>query len=204
MATLITLVKILIIIVPLLVCTAYFTLVERKVMASIQRRRGPNVVGVYGLLQPLADGLKLLVKETIVPSNANKFIFILSPIITFVVSLMGWAIIPYDKYSVLAEVNIGVLYLFAVSSLGVYGIIMAGWSSNSKYAFLGALRSAAQMVSYEVSIGFIVITIVICCGSFNLQTIVESQRNVWFVIPFFSVIFNVFCFSTSRNKQTPF
>ena len=185
MATLITLVKILIIIVPLLVCTAYFTLVERKVMASIQRRRGPNVVGAYGLLQPLADGLKLLVKETIVPSNANKFIFILSPIITFVVSLMGWAIIPYDKYSVLAEVNIGVLYLFAISSLGVYGIIMSGWSSNSKYAFLGALRSAAQMVSYEVSIGFIVITIVICCGSFNLQTIVESQRNVWFVIPFF-------------------
>jgi len=204
MATLITLVKILIIIVPLLVCTAYFTLVERKVMASIQRRRGPNVVGAYGLLQPLADGLKLLVKETIVPSNANKFIFILSPIITFVVSLMGWAIIPYDKYSVLAEVNIGVLYLFAISSLGVYGIIMSGWSSNSKYAFLGALRSAAQMVSYEVSIGFIVITIVICCGSFNLQTIVESQRNVWFVIPFFSIIFNVFCFSIGRNKQTPF
>ena len=140
---------------------------------------------MFGLLQPLADGFKLFVKEAVIPSSANKFIFILSPIITFVVSLMGWAIIPYDKYSVLAEVNIGVLYLFAISSLGVYGIIMSGWSSNSKYAFLGALRSAAQMVSYEVSIGFIVITIVICCGSFNLQTIVESQRNVWFVIPFF-------------------
>jgi NADH-quinone oxidoreductase subunit H len=204
MATLITLVKILIIIVPLLVCTAYFTLVERKVMASIQRRRGPNVVGVYGLLQPLADGLKLLVKETIVPSNANKFIFILSPIITFVVSLMGWAIIPYDKYSVLAEVNIGVLYLFAVSSLGVYGIIMAGWSSNSKYAFLGALRSAAQMVSYEVSIGFIVITIVICCGSFNLQTIVESQRNVWFVIPFFPLFLMFFVSALAETNRHPF
>lgn len=204
MATLITLVKILIIIVPLLVCTAYFTLVERKVMASIQRRRGPNVVGVYGLLQPLADGLKLLVKETIVPSNANKFIFILSPIITFVVSLMGWAIIPYDKYSVLAEVNIGILYLFAVSSLGVYGIIMAGWSSNSKYAFLGALRSAAQMVSYEVSIGFIVITIVICCGSFNLQTIVESQRNVWFVIPFFPLFLMFFVSALAETNRHPF
>jgi len=204
MATLITLVKILIIIVPLLVCTAYFTLVERKVMASIQRRRGPNVVGAYGLLQPLADGLKLLVKETIVPSNANKFIFILSPIITFVVSLMGWAIIPYDKYSVLAEVNIGVLYLFAVSSLGVYGIIMSGWSSNSKYAFLGALRSAAQMVSYEVSIGFIVITIVICCGSFNLQTIVESQRNVWFVIPFFPLFLMFFVSALAETNRHPF
>jgi NADH-quinone oxidoreductase subunit H len=178
--------------------------VERKVMASIQRRRGPNVVGVYGLLQPLADGLKLLVKETIVPSNANKFIFILSPIITFVVSLMGWAIIPYDKYSVLAEVNIGVLYLFAVSSLGVYGIIMAGWSSNSKYAFLGALRSAAQMVSYEVSIGFIVITIVICCGSFNLQTIVESQRNVWFVIPFFPLFLMFFVSALAETNRHPF
>ena len=204
MATLITLVKILIIIVPLLVCTAYFTLVERKVMASIQRRRGPNVVGAYGLLQPLADGLKLLVKETIVPSNANKFIFILSPIITFVVSLMGWAIIPYDKYSVLAEVNIGVLYLFAISSLGVYGIIMSGWSSNSKYAFLGALRSAAQMVSYEVSIGFIVITIVICCGSFNLQTIVESQRNVWFVIPFFPLSLMFFVSALAETNRHPF
>jgi NADH-quinone oxidoreductase subunit H len=204
MATLITLVKILIIIVPLLVCTAYFTLVERKVMASIQRRRGPNVVGAYGLLQPLADGLKLLVKETIVPSNANKFIFILSPIITFVVSLMGWAIIPYDKYSVLAEVNIGVLYLFAISSLGVYGIIMSGWSSNSKYAFLGALRSAAQMVSYEVSIGFIVITIVICCGSFNLQTIVESQRNVWFVIPFFPLFLMFFVSALAETNRHPF
>ena len=181
----ITLLKILIIVVPLLISVAYFTLAERKILGAIQRRRGPNVVGVYGLLQPLSDGFKLLVKETVLPSNSNKFIFIISPIITFVISLMGWAIIPYDKYSVLAEVNVGVLYLFAVSSLGVYGIIMSGWSSNSKYAFLGALRSAAQMVSYEVSIGFIMVTIIVCCGSYNLQTIIESQKNVWFVIPFF-------------------
>ena len=142
-------------------------------------------MGVYGLLQPLSDGFKLLVKETVLPSNANKFIFVLAPIITFVISLMGWAIIPYDKYAVLAEVNVGVLYLFAMSSLGVYGIIMSGWSSNSKYAFLGALRSAAQMVSYEVSIGFIIVTIVVCCGSFNLQTIIDAQKNVWFIVPFF-------------------
>jgi NADH-quinone oxidoreductase subunit H len=177
MFILISLLKILIIIVPLLISVAYFTLAERKIMGAIQRRRGPNVVGVYGLLQPLSDGFKLLVKETVLPSNANKFIFILAPIITFVISLMGWAIIPYDKYSVLSEVNVGVLYLFAISSLGVYGIIMSGWASNSKYAFLGALRSAAQMVSYEVSIGFIIVTIVVCCGSFNLQTIIESQEN---------------------------
>jgi NADH-quinone oxidoreductase subunit H len=204
MFILITLLKILVVIVPLLICTAYFTLVERKVMASIQRRRGPNVVGVYGLLQPLADGLKLLVKETVVPSNANKFIFILSPIITFVISLMGWAIVPYDKYSVLAEVNVGVLYLFAVSSLGVYGIIMSGWSSNSKYAFLGALRSAAQMVSYEVSIGFIIVTIVLCCGSFNLQTIVESQRDTWFVVPFFPLFLMFFVSALAETNRHPF
>lgn len=169
----------------MLIAVAYFTLAERKVLGAIQRRRGPNVVGVYGLLQPLSDGFKLLVKETIIPSNANEFIFAISPLITFTISLMGWAIIPYDKYSVLSEINIGILYLFAVSSLGVYGIIMSGWSSNSKYAFLGALRSAAQMVSYEVSIGFIIVTVVICCGSFNLQQIIQTQKNIWFIYPFF-------------------
>lgn len=196
--------KVLIIIIPLLISVAYFTLAERKILGAMQRRRGPNVVGVYGLLQPLSDGFKLLVKETVIPSNANKFIFIISPIITFVVSLMGWAIIPFDKYSMLAEINIGVLYLFAVSSLGVYGIIMSGWSSNSKYAFLGALRSAAQMVSYEVSIGFIIITIVTCSGSFNLQAIIETQKNIWFLIPFFPLFLMFFVSALAETNRHPF
>lgn len=204
MIIILALIKILIIIVPLLISVAYFTLAERKILGAIQRRRGPNVVGAFGLLQPLSDGFKLLVKETILPSNANKFIFIISPIITFVISLMGWAIIPYSKYSVLAEINVGVLYLFAISSLGVYGIIMSGWSSNSKYAFLGALRSTAQMVSYEVSLGFIIVTIVICAGSFNLQTIVESQKNVWFVIPFFPLFLMFFTSALAETNRHPF
>jgi len=202
--TFIILIKILIIIIPLLISVAYFTLAERKILGAIQRRRGPNVIGAYGLLQPLSDGFKLLVKETVLPSNANKFIFVLAPIITFVISLMGWAIIPYDKYSILAELNVGILYLFAVSSLGVYGIIMSGWSSNSKYAFLGALRSAAQMVSYEVSIGFIIVTIVVCCGSFNLQTIIESQKNIWFVIPFFPLFLIFFTSALAETNRHPF
>lgn len=200
----ISLIKILLIIVPLLIAVAYFTLAERKILGAIQRRRGPNVIGVYGLLQPLSDGLKLFAKETVIPSNANKFIFVISPLITFTISFMGWAVISYDKYSVLAELNVGVLYLFAISSLGVYGIIMSGWSSNSKYAFLGALRSAAQMVSYEVSIGFIVVTIVVCCGSFNLQTIIESQKNVWFVIPFFPLFLMFFTSALAETNRHPF
>lgn len=204
MFIIITLIKILIIIVPLLISVAYFTLAERKILGAIQRRRGPNVVGVYGLLQPLSDGFKLLVKETVLPSSANQLIFILSPILTFVISLMGWAIIPYDKYAILSELNVGILYLFAMSSLGVYGIIMSGWSSNSKYAFLGALRSTAQMVSYEVSIGFIMITIVICCGSFNLQHIIEFQRNIWFVIPFFPLFLMFFTSALAETNRHPF
>lgn len=204
MLLLLTLIKILIIIVPLLISVAYFTLAERKILGAIQRRRGPNVIGVYGLLQPLSDGFKLLVKETILPSNSNKFIFVIAPIITFVISLMGWAIIPYDKYSLLSDLNIGVLYLFAVSSLGVYGIIMSGWSSNSKYAFLGALRSAAQMVSYEVSIGFIIITIVICCGSFNLSNIIQTQKDIWFVIPFFPLFLMFFVSALAETNRHPF
>jgi len=198
------LIKILIIIVPLLISVAYFTLAERKILGAIQRRRGPNVVGAYGLLQPLSDGFKLLVKETVLPSNANKEIFIISPMLTFVISLMGWAVIPYDKYSVFSELNIGLLYLFAMSSLGVYGIIMSGWSSNSKYAFLGALRSTAQMVSYEVSIGFIMITIVVCCGSFNLQQIVEYQKNAWFIIPFFPLFLMFFTSGLAETNRHPF
>lgn len=204
MQILIILIKILVIIVPLLISVAYFTLAERKVLGAIQRRRGPNVVGAYGLLQPLSDGFKLLVKETVLPSSANQLIFILSPILTFVISLMGWAVIPYDKYSILAEMNIGILYLFAMSSLGVYGIIMSGWSSNSKYAFLGALRSTAQMVSYEVSIGFIMITIVICCGSFNLQNIIEHQKNIWFIIPFFPLFLMFFTSALAETNRHPF
>jgi len=204
MLILITLLKIIVIIVPLLICVAYFTLAERKILGAIQRRRGPNVIGVYGLLQPLADGFKLLVKETILPSNANKFIFVLSPIITFVISLMGWAVIPYNKYAVLADLNVGILYLLAISSLGVYGIIMSGWSSNSKYAFLGALRSTAQMISYEVSIGFIISTIVICCGSFNLQIIIESQKYIWFVIPFFPLFLIFFVSALAETNRHPF
>jgi NADH-quinone oxidoreductase subunit H len=172
------LLKIVIIVVPLLISVAYFTLAERKILGAIQRRRGPNVIGVFGLLQPLSDGLKLFVKEAIFPSNANKFIFQASPVVTFLISLMGFAIIPFDKYAIFSDINLGILYLFAMSSLGIYGVIMSGWSSNSKYAFLGALRSTAQMVSYEVSIGFIIVIIALCAGSFNLSVIVESQSNL--------------------------
>ena len=181
--TIFIILKILAIVIPLLISVAYFTIVERKFMGSIQRRRGPNVIGFVGLLQPLADGLKLFVKETILPSNSNIYVFLLAPIITFVLSLIGWAVIPLAETVVISDINLGILYLFAVSSLSVYGIIMAGWSSNSKYPFLGSLRSAAQMISYEVSIGFVIITVLICVGSLNLIDIVESQKNLWFAIP---------------------
>lgn len=204
MIYIIALIKVLLIVVPLLISVAYFTLAERKILGAIQRRRGPNVVGVYGLLQPLADGFKLFVKETIIPSSANKFLFIASPMLTFIISLMGWAVIPFDKYAVLSEFNIGILYLFAMSSLGVYGIIMSGWSSNSKYAFLGALRSTAQMVSYEVSIGFIMLTVAICCGSFNLEHIIDSQKEMWFVITFFPLFLIFFTSALAETNRHPF
>lgn len=201
---LVVLIKILIIVVPLLISVAYFTLAERKIMGAIHRRRGPNVIGVYGLLQPLADGFKLLVKETVIPSNANPFLFVISPMITFIISLMGWAVIPFGYYSTLSELNLGVLYVFAVSSLGVYGIIMSGWSSNSKYAFLGALRSAAQMVSYEVSIGFVIATIIVCVGSFSLQEIINAQKNIWFIIPFFPLFLIFFISGLAETNRHPF
>jgi NADH-quinone oxidoreductase subunit H len=196
--------KILGIVLPLLISVAYFTLAERKILGAIQRRRGPNVVGTFGLLQPLSDGFKLLVKETVLPSSSNKLIFVLSPIITFLISLMGWAVVPYDKYSFISELNTGMMYLFAVSSLGVYGIIMSGWSSNSKYAFLGALRSTAQMVSYEVSLGFIIIVIILCAGSFNLNVIIESQKNAWYIIPFFPLFLMFFISGLAETNRHPF
>lgn len=170
--------KILLITVPLLLAVAYLTLAERKVIAAMQLRRGPNVVGPFGLLQPIADAVKLLCKEMIVPSGANKVIFLIAPMLTFILSLIGWAVIPFGKDMVLADINVGVLYLLATSSLGVYGIIMAGWASNSKYAFLGAIRSSAQMISYEVSIGLVLITVLLTVGSLNLNDIVLSQRTL--------------------------
>jgi NADH-quinone oxidoreductase subunit H len=196
--------EILIIIVPLLVAVAYFTLAERKVIASMQRRRGPNVVGIWGLLQPLADGLKLLVKETILPSNSNVILFVIAPILTFLISLLGWAVIPYAETVVLSDLNVGILYTFAVSSLGVYGIILSGWSSNSKYAFLGALRSAAQMVSYEVSIGLIIISVLLCAGSLNLSKIVLAQESIWYIIPLFPVAMMFFISALAETNRAPF
>src|SRR5215467_7840919 len=193
--------------VPLLVAVAYMTYVDRKVWASIQLRRGPNVVGPFGLLQPMADGLKLVLKETIVPSSANRVLFIIAPMITFITALIAWAVVPFDDGWVIADINVGVLYLFAISSLGVYGIIIAGWASNSKYSFLGALRSAAQMVSYEVSIGFVLITVLLCVGSLNLTQVVIAQSGWffnWFWLPLLPM-FVICCVSTlAGTNRTPF
>jgi NADH-quinone oxidoreductase subunit H len=196
--------KSLAIIVPLLVAVAYLTLLERKVMASMQQRRGPNVVGLFGLLQPLADGLKLLIKETILPSSANTIIFILAPIITFLLSLVTWSVIPFGADMVLIDLNVGILFVFAISSLGVYGIIAAGWSSNSKYSFLGALRSAAQMVSYEVSIGLIIMCVLLCAGSLNLSEIVYAQKEVWYCIPLFPLFIMFFISGLAETNRAPF
>ena len=196
--------KILGIVLPLLISVAYFTLAERKIMGAMQRRKGPNVVGVFGLLQPLADGLKLLIKETVIPSNANTVVFILAPIITMTLALIAWAVIPFGADQVLADINVGILYIFAVSSLGVYGIIMGGWASNSKYPFLGAIRSAAQMVSYEVSIGIIIINVLLCVGSLNLNDIVIAQKNMWFIIPLFPMFVIFFISALAETNRPPF
>jgi len=197
-------VAILVITVVLLLSVAYFTYWERKVLAWVQLRKGPNVVGPFGLLQPIADGLKLFMKETVVPTGANRVVFIAAPILTFVLSLVAWAVIPFDFGLVLADINVGILYLFAISSLGVYGIVMAGWASNSKYAFLGALRSAAQMVSYEVSIGFVLVSVLLCAGSLNLTKIVEAQQHVWFVIPLFPMAIIFFVSGLAETNRSPF
>jgi NADH-quinone oxidoreductase subunit H len=197
--------KIIAIILPLLGAVAYLTYAERKVMAAMQMRRGPNVVGPLGLLQPLADGIKLLGKETILPTDANKILFILAPVVTFFLALSAWAVIPFQPGIVLADINVGILYLFAISSLSVYGIIVAGWASNSKYSFLGALRSAAQMVSYEVSIGLVIITVLLCVGSLNLSRIVEAQRDGWFIFgPLFPMFIVFFISGLAETNRHPF
>ena len=196
--------KIFIIIIPLMVSIAYLTYFERKVIGAIQLRKGPNVVGPFGLFQPIADGIKLLTKETIFPQKANKFIFAFSPILTFALALLSWAVIPIDYKVVLSDINVGIMYIFAISSLGIYGIIMAGWSSNSRYAFLGALRSAAQMISYEVSIGLIIISILLTAGSLNLSEIVLSQENYWYIIPHFPMFLIFFISTLAETNRAPF
>ena len=196
--------QIMAVIVPILISVAFLVYAERKVLALIQLRRGPNVVGPFGILQSFADALKLISKENIIPSGSNKIVFIIAPIITMVLSLAGWAVIPFSPGWVVSDINVGIMYLFAVSSLGVYGVIMAGWASNSQYPFLGALRSAAQMVSYEVSIGFVIITVLLCVGSLNLTKIVEAQTTVWFAIPLLPMFVIFFISALAETNRLPF
>ena len=198
------LLQILVVTGPLLIAVAYLTLAERRVIGFMQLRRGPNVVGPFGMFQPFADALKLMAKETILPAGANKVVFLFAPMLTFILSLVAWAVIPFDEGLVIADINVGILYLFAVSSLGVYGVIMAGWASNSKYAFLGALRSAAQMVSYEVSMGLVIITVLLCAGSLNLSEIVEAQRGMWFALPLLPMFVVFFISTLAETNRAPF
>ena len=196
--------KILFLLVPVLVSVAMIVWLDRRVWAFVQKRQGPNVVGPFGLLQSLADALKYIFKEMIIPSSSNKVIFILAPIVTMTLALIAWAVIPFGATQVLADINVGILYLFAVSSLGVYGIIMGGWASNSKYPFLGAIRSAAQMVSYEVSIGVIIINVLLCVGSLNLNDIVIAQQSMWFVVPLFPMFVIFFISALAETNRPPF
>ena len=196
--------KILGIVVPLLISVAYFTIAERKIMGAIQRRRGPNVVGYIGLLQPLADGLKLFAKETTLPNSSNLSVFLLAPSMAFILSIMGWAVIPFSEGLVLCDLNLGILYLFAISALNVYGILFAGWSSNSKYPYLGALRSAAQMISYEISLGFTALSVIICSGTFNLSGIVTTQEKIWFLIPLFPMFLIFYVSMLAETNRHPF
>jgi len=201
---LIIILKIFSIIIPLLIAVAYFTIAERKIIGAIQRRKGPNVIGFLGLLQPLADGLKLFTKETILPNNSTTSIFLLAPILTFVLSLISWAVIPFSNNTVISNTNLGVLYLLAVSSINLYGILIAGWSSNSKYSFLGAIRSAAQIISYEITISFIIVTICISVGSLNVINIVNTQKNSWFLISLLPIFF-IFCIAMlAETNRHPF
>ena len=196
--------KIIFLLVPVLVSVAMIVWLDRRVWAFVQKRQGPNVVGPFGLLQSVADALKYIFKEIIIPSSSNKVIFILAPIVTMTLALISWAVIPFSATQVLADINVGILYLFAVSSLGVYGIIMGGWASNSKYPFLGAIRSAAQMVSYEVSIGVIIINVLLCVGSLNLNDIVIAQQNLWFIIPLFPMFVIFFISALAETNRPPF
>ncbi len=200
----ITLAQTLALLVPVLIGVAYLTYAERKVLAAMQLRKGPNVVGPFGLLQPFADAIKMLMKETIVPSGANRLLFLFAPMLTFMLAMLAWAVIPVNDGWAIADINVGILYLFAISSLGVYGIIIAGWASNSKYAFLGALRSAAQMVSYEVSMGFVIVTVLLCVGSLNLSEIVRAQQTVWFFIPLFPMFVIFFISTLAETNRAPF
>jgi NADH-quinone oxidoreductase subunit H len=201
---LITILKILSIVVPLLIAVAYFTIAERKIMGAIQRRRGPNVIGFIGLLQPLADGLKLFAKETTLPTSTNTSLFLIAPSLTFILSIIGWAVIPLAEGIVICNINLGILYLFAVSALNIYGILFAGWASNSKYAFLGAVRSAAQMISYEISIGFTVLSVVVCAGSFNLSSIVLAQQKIWYFLPLLPTFIIFYISMLAETNRHPF
>ena len=190
--------------VPLLIMVAYLTYAERKVLAAIQLRRGPNVVGPFGLWQPFADAIKMLMKETIIPSGSNRALFLLAPMLTFGLAMIAWAVIPVNDGWAIADINVGILYLFAISSLGVYGVIIAGWASNSKYAFMGAMRSAAQMVSYEVSIGFVMVSVLLCVGSLNLSDVVRAQQTIWFCIPLFPMFIVFFISALAETNRSPF